>query len=103
MLAIGKRRDVSALAAELLSQPTCGYDVVGVGIPGHVGGQDDVLTVGTHSIPILGDEVSAMAALERSGADTVAVTSTDHFGERAYGSSPASSKRLTWIWSSRQG
>ena len=82
VLAIGERRDVSALAAELLSQPTCGYDVVGVGIPGHVGGQDDVLTVGTHSIPILGDEVSAMAALERSGADTVAVTSTDHFGAK---------------------
>ncbi|ORA15622.1 sugar transferase [Mycobacterium asiaticum] len=80
VLAIGDRSGVAHLAYELIRSPKDGYVVVGVCIPGYGPRRGESLTVQDREIPILGDETSAVAALEECGADTVAVTRTEHFG-----------------------
>jgi exopolysaccharide biosynthesis polyprenyl glycosylphosphotransferase len=80
VLAVGDRPGVSHLANELIRNPKDGYVVVGVCIPGYGPPRGDKLTIGGREIPILGDETGALAAIEVCGADTVAVTRTEHFG-----------------------
>lgn len=82
VLAIGDRQAVSHLAHELARNPRDGYVVVGVCIPGYGPPRGDTLTVEGHEVPILGDESHAVAAIASCGADTVAVTQTEHFGVR---------------------
>jgi exopolysaccharide biosynthesis polyprenyl glycosylphosphotransferase len=80
VMAIGDPPGVSHLAGELIRNPNDGYVVVGVCIPGYGPPRGDALIVQGQSIPILGDETNAAAAIDRCGADTVAVTRTEHFG-----------------------
>lgn len=80
VLAIGDRSGVAHLAHELLRNPKDGYVVVGVCIPGYGPWRGENLKVQDREIPILGDETHAVAALDDCGADTVAVTRTEHFG-----------------------
>ncbi|OBJ54189.1 polyprenyl glycosylphosphotransferase [Mycobacterium sp. 1423905.2] len=80
VLAIGDRRGVSHLAQELIRNPKDGYVVVAVCIPGYGPPRGETLTVAGQNIPILGDESAAVAAIAGCGADTVAVTRTEHFG-----------------------
>ncbi len=79
VLAVGDRPGVAHLAHELIRNPKDGYVVVGVCIAGHGPSRGATLTVGGQEIPILGDETAALAALDYCGADTVAVTRTEHF------------------------
>ena len=83
VLAIGSRSGVSHLIHELIRNPKDGYVVVGACIPGYGPPRGDTLAIGGREIPILGDETAAVAAIERCGADTVAVTHTEHFGVQA--------------------
>jgi exopolysaccharide biosynthesis polyprenyl glycosylphosphotransferase len=80
VLAIGDRPGVSHLASELIRNPHDGYVVVGVCIPGYGPPRGETLTIQGREIAILGDESSAIAAISQCGADTVAVTRTEHFG-----------------------
>ncbi|UQX12975.1 sugar transferase [Candidatus Mycobacterium methanotrophicum] len=80
VLAIGDRKGVSQLAQELTRNPRDGYVVVGAGIPGYGPSRDKTLLVHGREIPILGDETHALAAISRSGADTVALTGAERFG-----------------------
>lgn len=80
VLAIGDRSGVSHLARELFRSPNDGYVVVGVCIPGYGPPRGETLTVQGRKIAILGDETTAVAAIAECGADTVAVTRTEHFG-----------------------
>jgi exopolysaccharide biosynthesis polyprenyl glycosylphosphotransferase len=80
VLAIGDRPGVSHLARELIRNPNDGYAVVGVCIPGYGPARGEMLTVQGREIAILGDETTAVAAIAACGADTVAVTRTEHFG-----------------------
>jgi exopolysaccharide biosynthesis polyprenyl glycosylphosphotransferase len=80
VLAIGDRQGVLQLAHELTRNPRDGYVVVGFGIPGYGPSRGKRLTVHGREIPILGDETSALAAISRCGADTVALTGTERFG-----------------------
>ncbi|EFG75238.1 exopolysaccharide biosynthesis polyprenyl glycosylphosphotransferase [Mycobacterium parascrofulaceum ATCC BAA-614] len=80
VLAIGDRQAVSHLAHELARNPLDGYVVVGVCIPGYGPPRGNALTIGGRAVPILGDVTDAVPAIQRCGADTVAVTQTDHFG-----------------------
>ncbi|MDT5091138.1 MAG: hypothetical protein QOH60_501 [Mycobacterium sp.] len=89
VLAVGDKRAVSTLAAELMRNGDYGYNVVAVGIPGYGDCRGETLTVAGHEIPILGDEVCALEAIEQSGADTVAVTGTEYFGAQGL-------RQLTW-------
>lgn len=80
VLAIGDRKAVSHLAHELSRNPLDGYLVVGVCIPGYGPPRGNTITLGGRAVPILGDVSHAVAAIQTCGADTVAVTQTDHFG-----------------------
>ncbi|KKC02211.1 polyprenyl glycosylphosphotransferase [Mycobacterium nebraskense] len=80
VLAIGDRQAVSHLAHELARNPLDGYVVVGICIPGYGPPRGNTLTLGGRAVPILGDVSHAVAAIHSCGADTVAVTQTDHFG-----------------------
>jgi exopolysaccharide biosynthesis polyprenyl glycosylphosphotransferase len=89
VLAIGDRKGVSQLAQELTRNPRDGYIVVGAGIPGYGPYRGKTLLVHGREIPILGDEMHALAAIGRCGADTVALTGTERFGARGI-------KELMW-------
>jgi exopolysaccharide biosynthesis polyprenyl glycosylphosphotransferase len=80
VLAIGDKRAVSVLARELMRKPALGYRIVGVGIPGYGAPMGEAITVSGEEIPILGDEDAALAAIRECGANTVAITGTEHFG-----------------------
>jgi exopolysaccharide biosynthesis polyprenyl glycosylphosphotransferase len=80
VLAIGDRKAVSHLARELARNPLDGYVVVGVCIPGYGPRRGNTLAIGGRNVPILGDATHAVAAIHSCGADTVAITQTDHFG-----------------------
>jgi exopolysaccharide biosynthesis polyprenyl glycosylphosphotransferase len=75
VLVIGSRRSAGELAARLRTAPDMGYRVAGLCIPMR---SPDEQVVG--GFPVAGDPSDVIAALERSGADTVAVSSSDQFG-----------------------
>jgi exopolysaccharide biosynthesis polyprenyl glycosylphosphotransferase len=80
VLAIGDQRAVSVLAHEITRKPNDGYRIVGVGVPGYGEPRGETLMVSGREVPILGDEVRALAAINQCGANTVAITGTEHFG-----------------------
>jgi len=80
VLAIGDRQSVAHLAHELARNPAAGCVVVGVCIPGYGPARGNTLTIGGRQVPILGDQTHVATAIGGCGADTVAVTQTDHFG-----------------------
>ncbi len=80
ILAFGEREAVTNLATELTRHPADGYRVVGIGIPGYGPSQGEHLTVNGHAIPVVGEEVHMLQAIDDCGADTVAIAGTEHFG-----------------------
>jgi exopolysaccharide biosynthesis polyprenyl glycosylphosphotransferase len=89
VLAIGDRAAVTVLANELMRHPANGYRVVGICIPQYSDPVRDTVSIHGREIPIFGDETQALAAIQLSGADTVAVTATEHLGVHGI-------RRLTW-------
>jgi exopolysaccharide biosynthesis polyprenyl glycosylphosphotransferase len=80
VLAIGDRRAVSVLVREITRKQNDGYRIVGVGVPGYGEPRGETLMVNGREVPILGDEMRALAAINHCGANTVAITGTEHFG-----------------------
>jgi lipopolysaccharide/colanic/teichoic acid biosynthesis glycosyltransferase len=80
VMAIGDGHDISLLVHHLTRNPRDGYRVAGIGIPGYGSGRGESVTINGRSIPIVGDEMCALGALDQLGADTVAITGTEHFG-----------------------
>jgi exopolysaccharide biosynthesis polyprenyl glycosylphosphotransferase len=89
VFAIGELDAVQNLANELTRNPTDGYRVVGVGIPGCGPPRGEHLTVNGRVIPIVGGEEHVLEAIRNCGADTVAIAGTEHFGVRRI-------RRLIW-------
>ncbi|MGE2731090.1 sugar transferase [Mycolicibacterium vaccae] len=89
VLAIGDPAAAAHLVAELTSNPTDGYHVVGVCIPGLDAPKDDHLAVGGQKIPIIGGEDQALQAIRTYGADTVALAGTGCLGVQRL-------RRLMW-------
>ncbi|MDY0830157.1 sugar transferase [Microbacterium sp. BG28] len=85
VLLVGSVESVANIARELARTPSAGYKVVGACTPtGKVG----ALVPGT-DIPMMGSVNAVDRAMERAGADTVAVTSTDELP-------PAKVKEISW-------
>lgn len=85
VLLVGSEQSVMHIASELARTPQAGYSVVGACVP--TGRIADVIS-GT-TIPIMGNVNTIDRALRVTGADTVAVTSTDDL--------PASKvKQISW-------
>jgi exopolysaccharide biosynthesis polyprenyl glycosylphosphotransferase len=89
VLVIGEIDAVESLANDLVRNPTDGYDVVAVGIPGYGPPRGEHATVNGRMVPIIGGESDALEAIRRCGADTVAIAGTEHFGVRGI-------RRLLW-------
>ncbi|MCV7283150.1 sugar transferase [Mycolicibacterium flavescens] len=88
VLAVGDARAVRSLVQSLSRGWWYGYSVVGVCLTGRPsGGTFDVPGVG--SIPVFGDEHQVHEAIMAIGADTVALTTTDHLG-------PEGMRELSW-------
>lgn len=80
VLAIGDRGGVSNLANELIEDPSCGYRVVGIAMPGYGPPRGEYVTICGEQIPIVGGEAQVFEAIRTHGADTVAIAGTEHFG-----------------------
>lgn len=83
VLIVGSRKAAVAMAKQFERSPSAGYSVVGMCLPRYeVHGADDAVNVDGYEIPVLGDEHTVTEAIEASGADTVAVTATEHLGHK---------------------
>jgi exopolysaccharide biosynthesis polyprenyl glycosylphosphotransferase len=85
VLLVGSEASVAQIARELLRAPSAGYHVVGACIPS---GKVADFVSGT-AIPIMGSVHAVERAMEQTGADTVAVTSTDELP-------PDKVKQISW-------
>lgn len=88
IVAVGEPRAVRALATSLARATSHGCRVVGVCVPG--GSAMTTIDVpGRPALPILGDEHCIESAIAQTGADTVALTATEHLG-------PEGIRDLSW-------
>jgi exopolysaccharide biosynthesis polyprenyl glycosylphosphotransferase len=69
-----------SMARSFERSPGAGYSVVGICLPNYEPSSAASFTIDGIDIPVLGDEHSVVEAIEVSGADTVAVTATEHIG-----------------------
>ncbi|WP_442971335.1 sugar transferase [Rhodococcus sp. EPR-157] len=81
VLIVGSRKAAVSMAKQFERSPGAGYSVVGMCLPGYEPERDAIFLDG-YEIPVLGDEYSVVEAIETSGADTVAVTATEHLGTK---------------------
>ena len=81
VLIVGSRKAAVSMAKQFERSPGAGYRVVGMCLPGYEPARDAVPLEG-YEIPVLGDEYGVIEAIEASGADTVAVTATEHLGTK---------------------
>ena len=82
VLIVGSRTAAVSMAQSFESSPSAGYAVVGICIPGYEYPRDGVVHIEGTDIPVLGDEQDVLDAIDHCGADTVAVTATEHLGHR---------------------
>ncbi|MBY4127357.1 sugar transferase [Rhodococcus fascians] len=82
VLIVGSRTAAVSMAKSFERSPSSGYAVVGICMPGYETPRDGLVHVEGADIPVLGDEHDVLAAIEECGADTVAVTATEHLGHR---------------------
>ncbi|WP_377450959.1 sugar transferase [Rhodococcoides fascians] len=80
VLIVGSRSSALSMARSFERSPEAGYRVVGMCLPNYEPGQNTTVRVEGSEIPVLGDEHCVVEAIEMSGADTVAVTATEHIG-----------------------
>ena len=81
VLIVGSRKAAVSMAKQFERSPGAGYRVVGMCLPGYEPSRDAVTLEG-YEIPVFGDECGVVDAIEASGADTVAVTATEHLGTK---------------------
>lgn len=88
VLVVGSAAAATGLVSALERDRTSGYRVVGICAP-DAATAPDFVTVRDRAVPVLGDEHSVLDAVRLSGADTVAVTATEHLG-------PVGLRKLLW-------
>ncbi|MEO6881539.1 MAG: sugar transferase [Mycobacteriaceae bacterium] len=79
VLVVGRPAAAVEMARTFDRHPDAGLQVVGVCVPGRTGAET-VVVDGRH-VPVLGDEHAVIAAIRATGADTVAVSATEHLGQ----------------------
>lgn len=88
VLAVGNPVAVKSLVQSLDRTWWYGYSVVGVCLTGRPGG-GTLEVPGVGALPVLGDEGQVEEAIAKVGADTVALTATEHLG-------PEGVRELSW-------
>ncbi|WP_374639142.1 sugar transferase [Rhodococcus sp. ARC_M5] len=82
VLIVGSRTAAVSMAQSFEGSPASGYAVVGICMPGYEAPRDGLVHVEGTDIPVLGDEHDVLDAINECGADTVAVTATEHLGNK---------------------
>lgn len=82
VLIVGSRAAAVSMAESFERSPSAGYAVVGMCMPGYEVPSDGTVDVEGTQIPVLGSERDVLAAIDECGADTVAVTATEHLGHK---------------------
>lgn len=82
VLIVGSRAAAVSMAESFERSPSSGYAVVGMCMPGYEVPSDGIVHVEGADIPVLGSERDVLAAIDECGADTVAVTATEHLGHK---------------------
>ncbi|GGK33603.1 sugar transferase [Nocardia camponoti] len=85
VLAVGSPEAAHAMATAFTDDPGSGYRVIGVCVP--AGGAQSA--TGASHLAVLGDDRSVVEAVTRTGAESVAITSTEHLG-------PAQLRQMAW-------
>lgn len=80
VLILGRLSTVGPFCESLDRNPSAGYKVVGACIPGFDGVFGEDIATPSGPIPVLGDLDAVDAALELTGADTLAISATDDLG-----------------------
>lgn len=88
VVAVGDARAVRSLVQSLSRGWSYGYAVVGVCLTGRAGG-GTLEVPGVGALPVFGNEHHVHDAILKTNADTVALTTTDHFG-------PEGVRELSW-------
>ncbi|MBM7417193.1 exopolysaccharide biosynthesis polyprenyl glycosylphosphotransferase [Rhodococcus sp. PvP016] len=86
---VGSHSSALSMARSFNRDGSAGYAVVGVCLPRTQPVTEDQLSVDGLEIPVLGNENDVLDAIEATGADTVAVTATDHIGHEGI-------RRMVW-------
>jgi exopolysaccharide biosynthesis polyprenyl glycosylphosphotransferase len=81
VLVVGSHRAAASMAQTFERGQAAGFRVAGVCVPGWGEGRGSSLDVDGHAVPVLGDETAVLEALANTGADMVAVSNTDYFGD----------------------
>jgi exopolysaccharide biosynthesis polyprenyl glycosylphosphotransferase len=90
VLVVGCAEAAQAMASAFSRLPDSGYRVVGVCIPDNGPNTTEYAIRGSgQSFSVVGNDRSVLDAVRRCGADTVAVTATDHLG-------PIELRRMAW-------
>ncbi|WP_067824444.1 sugar transferase [Nocardia inohanensis] len=89
MLVVGSPEAARAMVGAFSRDPEGGYQVIGVCTRDEGELAERGLEVAGRVIPIVGSDRSIIEAVQRTGADTVAVTATDNLG-------PADFRRMAW-------
>lgn len=79
VVVVGSHRAAIAMANLFERDPSAGYQVVGVCVPGWRDPQG-TFEVHGHAVPVLGNEEDVSTALQTTGADMVAVSNTEFLG-----------------------
>ncbi|MBD0024527.1 exopolysaccharide biosynthesis polyprenyl glycosylphosphotransferase [Gordonia pseudamarae] len=83
VLVVGGETSAMSLVHRLINTPELGYDVVGICLPSGAESAHDSLRIGDRVIPVRGDFDDVAAAVSRSSATIVAVTSAEALGHQA--------------------
>ncbi len=89
LLVVGATSAAADIATEFAKDPWAGYHVTGFCTPMGPTHAKEVITVACRDIPIVGTDEAILAAVQRTGVDTVALAATHHL-------SPTDIRRLMW-------
>jgi exopolysaccharide biosynthesis polyprenyl glycosylphosphotransferase len=89
VLVVGGTTSAVALAAKLRGAPDAGFRVVGLCLPGGPSAWSEQASAVDHGFAVVGDLDDIAGAVQRVGADMVAVASSESFG-------PEEVRRMAW-------
>ncbi|OFJ51905.1 sugar transferase [Mycolicibacterium grossiae] len=88
LLVVGRRAAAVDIAEKFVTDRRLGFDVVGLCTPASTS-QSDPLRIGDHEVRFVGSDHAVVDAVGACGADTVALSPTDHL-------TPPAIRRLIW-------
>jgi exopolysaccharide biosynthesis polyprenyl glycosylphosphotransferase len=89
LLVVGSNSAAPEVAAKFVSAREFGYYVVGLCTPQGAAGHPEPVRVGTVDIPVVGSDMAVVDTVKCTGADTVALSATEHL-------TPMAIRRLIW-------